>query len=250
MMTIKRTLRENCGSSMLPVLLLLLISPMSEAQAQQATPDLSDQTLVLSGGTLIDGTGTRPLQGSVVLIRGNRIEAVGPRSQVKIPPGARVLDTSNQFVMPGLIDSHFHAADWTPGELWLAFGVTTVFLFGERLPQAVPPGDVPTWPRVFFTGRHISGPDEWTILGKVSNAGKTTTVEEAREQVRQRRASGASFVLVSENLQTELLAAVSQEAHQLGLPVIGHQVNATEAVKAGLVNVFRLFSKQAIEIGG
>jgi predicted amidohydrolase YtcJ len=57
---------------------------------------------------LIDGTGRPALRDAVVLIDGPRIAAVGKRSEVKVPHGARVIDASGKTVVPGLIDSHTH----------------------------------------------------------------------------------------------------------------------------------------------
>ena len=44
-------------------------------------------TLALVGGQVIDGYEGPPIQDGVVLIAGERIVAVGPRSQVTVPPG-------------------------------------------------------------------------------------------------------------------------------------------------------------------
>jgi imidazolonepropionase-like amidohydrolase len=43
-----------------------------------------------------------------ILVRGNRIEAVGPRASTPVPPGARVIDATGRWVIPGLIDAHVH----------------------------------------------------------------------------------------------------------------------------------------------
>jgi len=57
-------------------------------------------------GTLIDGTGAAPVENAVILIEDGRITAVGP--DVAIPTGARLIDLSDQTVMPGFIDGHTH----------------------------------------------------------------------------------------------------------------------------------------------
>jgi imidazolonepropionase-like amidohydrolase len=44
----------------------------------------------------------------VVLIEGERITEVGAAAQVKIPPGARIIDLGRATVLPGLIDAHTH----------------------------------------------------------------------------------------------------------------------------------------------
>ena len=65
--------------------------------------------LVISGGTLISGTGAPPVKDSVLVIRGDRITAVGRRGLVQVPSNVdRRIDASGKWVIPGLIDAHVH----------------------------------------------------------------------------------------------------------------------------------------------
>jgi len=65
---------------------------------------------VLKGGRLIDGTGAAPQDNSVVVIKNDSIEAVGPAGSVSYPNEAEVMDVSGRTVMPGLIEGHVHLA--------------------------------------------------------------------------------------------------------------------------------------------
>ena len=69
----------------------------------------------LIGGNLIDGAGRPVVNDAAVLINGERIEAVGPRAAVTLPPATDVVDVSGMTLMPGLIDCHDHLRDLTPG---------------------------------------------------------------------------------------------------------------------------------------
>ncbi len=60
------------------------------------------------GGRLIDGIGSEPLEGSVVVIEGKKIREVGRKGDLDMPSGAEVLDALGKTVMPGLIESHTH----------------------------------------------------------------------------------------------------------------------------------------------
>src|SRR2546426_11667713 len=68
---------------------------------------------VLTGATLIDGTGAPPVSDAAVVIDGERIIAAGPRTGLTWPPDAEVLDVRGRTVIPGLIDAHDHMA--SPG---------------------------------------------------------------------------------------------------------------------------------------
>ena len=81
----------------------LLIAAGGSGAAQPA-----DRTTAFDGATLIDGTGAPPIADGVVLIKGQRIAALGARGTVKLPAGARVIDVKGKWIIPGLIDAHVH----------------------------------------------------------------------------------------------------------------------------------------------
>jgi len=77
--------------------------PYSSADAPKPA-----KVTALVGATVWDGTGSAALADGVVLLAGDRIEAVGPRGQVKVPAGAVTLDAKGKWIVPGLIDAHIH----------------------------------------------------------------------------------------------------------------------------------------------
>jgi imidazolonepropionase-like amidohydrolase len=64
----------------------------------------------LIGANLIDGTGGPVLKDAVVLLDGDRIESVGVRGSVAVPPGSEEVDLTGLTLLPGLIDTHDHLA--------------------------------------------------------------------------------------------------------------------------------------------
>jgi imidazolonepropionase-like amidohydrolase len=75
------------------------------------------KTIVISNGTMIDGTGNSPIRNEAIVIQGNRIKSIG-----RLPGDLRLEDRDNveiinatgQWIMPGLIDAHTHLSYGNP----------------------------------------------------------------------------------------------------------------------------------------
>ena len=65
-------------------------------------------TLALINGLFIDGRSDEPREGMTVLIENERITALGPHSQVRVPRDATVIDVRGNSILLGLIDTHVH----------------------------------------------------------------------------------------------------------------------------------------------
>jgi imidazolonepropionase-like amidohydrolase len=78
----------------------------------------------------------RVLEGSTVIVEGDRIVTIGPMESVTLPEGALMIDGSGGYLIPGLADMHFHA-DGRPEAFMLAvaYGVTTVRNLNARRPD-------------------------------------------------------------------------------------------------------------------
>ena len=80
-----------------------LAFPLPAALAQTAAP-----TLYVKAGHLFDATSDNLRDNMVLVIEGERIAKVAPAAEIAIPAGAAVVDLSQVWVLPGLIDCHTH----------------------------------------------------------------------------------------------------------------------------------------------
>ena len=145
--------------------------------------DRPEGTVVLSGARLITMNGAEIIERGDIVVRDNRILAVGPSGSVDIPNGADVRDMSGKTIYPGLVDIHAHT--WVAwgvhrGQVsqflaQLAYGVTT-----QRDPQTSSE-DIVTYsdlmetgeligPRLYSTGPGIFGADQIKSLDDARNA--------------------------------------------------------------------------------
>lgn len=60
------------------------------------------------GATVVDGTGGEPIEGAVIVVRGDRIEAVGPAGTIEVPEADVDESLDGMWIVPGLIDAHVH----------------------------------------------------------------------------------------------------------------------------------------------
>lgn len=146
-------------------------APVSLGWNQAAWKPSAETTVALVGGQVVSMKGDQVIPGGTVLVRGDRIAAVGNASEVGVPPGATVVDCRGKTVLPGLIDVHWHGA-FSDGEVmpetnWgtlssLSFGVTTLHdpsndtatvFTAKELQQS---GELIA-PRVFSTGTILYG---------------------------------------------------------------------------------------------
>lgn len=96
--------------------------------------DVPRGTVVLRGGRAVTMQGHEIIENADIVITDNRIAAIGPRGEVSVPEGARIVDVSGTTITPGFVDTHYHA-QWLvpeihPQQTWqyltnLAYGVTT-----------------------------------------------------------------------------------------------------------------------------
>ena len=217
-------------------------------------------TLALVGGQVIDGYEGPPIHDGVVLIAGERIVAVGPRSEVAVPPGTAVIDTRGMSVLPGLMDMHVHLMilGHSDYEHWdttyaarlqdeimpaaarqlLMSGVTTVRDLGAPLEEIltvkrrIEKGEIPG-PRLFVSGPFIQRAPyaayearfRWGVNGP----------DDARAKVQKLVDAGVDFIKLidQDQLTDDEVEAVVGTAHRGGKPVVAH-AHREDEIRMGL----------------
>ncbi|HEV7680710.1 MAG TPA: amidohydrolase family protein [Pyrinomonadaceae bacterium] len=94
------------------LLILAVICPFAQinpsAQTQAPTPKAPESAYLLTPAHIFDGESAQLHNGWVVLVRGEKIEAIGSASEIKVPANAKIIDLPGLTLMPGLIDAHSH----------------------------------------------------------------------------------------------------------------------------------------------
>ncbi|HEV2397696.1 MAG TPA: amidohydrolase family protein [Candidatus Sulfotelmatobacter sp.] len=205
------------------------------ADISQGIPGSHSATLAIVGATLIDGTGAAPVLDSAVVIHNGQIVVAGPRSKVKIPKDANVVDAKGKFLLPGLWDMHAHFEQVEWGPIYLAAGVTTVRDCGNEFEFITAVRDAIAQnrglgPRLLLAG--VVDGDGPLALGMQ----RVNTPEQARMWVDRYHQAGFQQMKIYSSVKLAEVKAVADEAHRVGMTVTGHVpegLNAYQVVEAG-----------------
>ncbi len=221
--------------------LLFCLLPLEVFGRQEAS---SGQTaLVFTHVTVIDATGAPAKTDMTVVVKGDRIEALGKTGILTVPQNARVVDATGKFLIPGLWDMHVHPLDEKNYlALFTANGVT-----GVRVMRGAPVHH--KWRQEISSGKLI-GPR--MVIASPLFGGPNTTrdvvvsnEEEGRQAVRKVKKEGADFIKVYSYLPRDAYFAIADEAKKQGIPFAGHvpfSMSAAEASDAGQQSVEHCYS--------
>jgi imidazolonepropionase-like amidohydrolase len=209
----------------------------------------SAQVTVIRNVTLIDpGASLIGPHWSVAIAEG-KIRAIGVIAE---PPGAKIVDGTGRFLIPGLWDMHVHL--WNAKnlpELYLAFGVTGVRDMGSSfestttLRRSIEDGSA-VGPHILTSGPGLDGKagDEPRLPILV-----VSTPDEARKAVDQINDMGADFVKIFTGIELEPYMALLERARQLRLPVAGHlptKVRIEDAIELKQASIEHFFGLERV----
>ena len=163
----------------------------------EAPRDIPKGVAVLRGGRAITMNGDEVIENADIVVRNNRIEAVGAAGSVMVPEGAAVIDVSGRTVLPGFVDAHahlrardgLHRTDVWPYLANLAYGVTTtrdpqtgnteVLSYADmvRAGSVLGPRIYSTGPGVFWQDRIDTAEEAHDILKRYSDYFDTKTIK-------------------------------------------------------------------------
>ena len=211
---------------------LPMLRKMEAAYRDPAAEALNTRLMKATGGTIaiINGDVFDSEAGTLrprtnVVIRGDRIVAVGPAESTPAPSGATVIDAMGKTVVPGLWDMHGHMQTTSQsllGEMQLSFGITTVRDLGSDPDIAISNRDRAqagklAVPREILSG-FIDGPGKWA--GPTPNIVRTE--DEARAFVAHFDSLGYKQIKLYNLVHPDLVPTFAAEAHKRGMRLSGH----------------------------
>ena len=236
------------------------------------------ESTVLRNVTVIDGTGAAAKPNSAIVMTDGKIAYVGPVSGLNAPAGAKVVDLSGKFVIPGLIDSHVHIGmmkDVTQDEkfetpenvqadlkTYAAYGVTAVQVLGTDKNFVLDMRNQqrkgrPTMARIFSAGQGAVMKGGYGGLVGVTNP--ISTPEEARKLVDEQAAKGVDFIklwmdderkTIPVKMTYEISKAIIDEAHKKNLKAVAHVfylADAKELVREGINGFGHMVRDQPVD---
>jgi len=187
-------------------------------------------TVALTGARIVTMAGADGgvIDDGVIVVRDDRIVAVGKKGAVAVPADAKVVDLAGKTIIPGLIDAHAHGPhgvdELVPQQNWsmivnLAMGATTahnpsypsteIFAASEMQRAGVILG-----PRTFSTGTVVYG------ARQPGNYAQIDSLDDALAHVRRLKSQGAHSVKNYNQPRREQRQQLTMAARQEGMQVV------------------------------
>ncbi|HVT43687.1 MAG TPA: amidohydrolase family protein [Thermoanaerobaculia bacterium] len=220
------------------VAVMALLLPMLLTECRHGSPLTAEASIVaIVGASVIPMTSPDVLTDQTILLRGERIVAVAPRTMLRVPKGARTIDARGLFVIPGLSDMHVHTRD-EDMPLFLANGITTVREMNGT-PTLLALRDAIArrerlGPTLIVAGPLLAGEKQrWRHL-------LISSPEEASSEVQREIRAGYDEIKIYSGLSRQAWEAIAREAARGGKRFVGHvpkSVGIEDAVAWGQTTI-------------
>ena len=222
---------------LLPLLLLCLFALVVPVEQLSTTSAQAHRVMAIRNVTVIPVTGAPPILNATVVINGERIASIGPTA--KIPSGARVINGTGKFLLPGFIEMHAHLSKTRASSLGLfvANGITTLRDMGGdheellRWRREVREGRR-LGPRILMAGPYLESARNIERMRKDPPSERVEPFErtrigvgspdEARRIVAELAKREIDFIKIRTVQDRETYLALNKAADDHGLKLVGH----------------------------
>lgn len=212
-------------------ILLALWVALTAACASPAPAQKAQDTYAITNVTVVPMDRERLIPGQTVIVRGGRIETMGPAARVRIPEGATRIEGRGRYLMPGLAEMHAHVppnpadAQWTEDVLFLYAGNGITFarsMLGAphhlELRAKADRGEIVS-PRIYTSGPSLNG-------------NSVTSPEIGARMVREQKAAGYDTLKIHPGLDRPRYDAIAAAARDAGITFGGHVPEAVGIERA------------------
>jgi hypothetical protein len=216
-----------------------------QAQFQLIPKAPTSIPLVLAGGTVVDvtdwGRSAKDQQDAIVIVRDGRITDVGALGAISIPKGARVIDCTGKYLIPGLVDGFAGMNSQGQANANLYMGVTTVVASGDERRGAIDFAASPS-PHLYLLDsigttdnrslliNRAGGRPEWTAKLKEGARPVELSPEDTVRQLSDTARLGTRVLWLGHNLTAANTQWIVTHAHQMGLVTYGEFVSTPYSV--------------------
>jgi len=212
--------------------LLLSAAPVKGADSVVAFVDV----------TVIPMDRERTLPRQTVVVRGDRIVAIGPSDRVQLPAGGVKVDGRGKFLIPGLAEMHAHIPGGdTPDSvvertlfLYVSGGITTIRgMLGDPRHLEL---------RARAARNELLSPTIYTS-GPSLNGNSVPTPGAAARIVAEQKAAGYDFLKIHPGIGGEAFDTLAATAQRVGIRFAGHvpvEVGLARALETGYATIDHL----------
>ena len=202
----------------------------------------SDAVTAFVDVTVIPMDRERRLPGQTVVVRGDRIVALGPTARVKVPEGATRVESKGKFLIPGLAEMHAHIPGGQASDsavertlfLYVAGGLTTVrgMLGHPRhlvLRERAARGELLS-PTIYAAGPSLNG-------------NSVPDPAAARKAAIEQKEAGYDLLKIHPGIGRESFDTLVATARRVGIPFAGHvpqDVGVARAIEARYATIEHL----------
>ncbi len=184
-------------------------------------------TTVISGARIITMKGDEVIEDGRIVVKDNRIVAIGKTADVAVPAGAKVIDAGGKTIIPGIVDVHWHGGmgedEIIPQQSWinyasLAFGVTTLHDPSNRTSEIFSHAEMQragevVGPRIFSTGTILYG-------AKANISAVVNSLDDALTHLKRMKAAGAISVKSYNQPRRDQRQQILEAARETGMMVV------------------------------